>query len=270
MHPIQNISKLYSPVQPSVLAENGSGVSYLEYFPHPVIRPFVYRYWQLKTIQKLDYDFTYRVVADGCIDILFCLDEPGKSYVAGFAGKYDDVSLGNEFSYIGMRFFPAMFTQLFSLPAHELGSGYTDLALAIPGYANYIRRYITPVSSLPFIFDVLDNYLQDTIRNSKMKYDGRLYEAVCQIISSKGNIKMNALGNTGVSPRQLSRLFLHYIGDTPKAFSKVVRFQGILNLQPTALSLRTSKPYYDLGYTDQSHFIKEFKALYGDTPSFAL
>ncbi|MEL6924825.1 MAG: helix-turn-helix domain-containing protein, partial [Bacteroidota bacterium] len=76
--------------------------------------------------------------------------------------------------------------------------------------------------------------------------------------------------NTGISPRQLRRLFKFYIGDTPKTFCKVVRFQHILKAKHSRQSLRHNKLFYDLGYYDQAHFIKDFKHLYGLTPGDAL
>jgi transcriptional regulator GlxA family with amidase domain len=75
--------------------------------------------------------------------------------------------------------------------------------------------------------------------------------------------------DTGLSARQLRRLFDFYIGDTAKTFAKVVRFQNILNAKPSTQSLRQNKLFFDAGYYDQAHFIKEFKNFYGVTPSKA-
>ena len=73
----------------------------------------------------------------------------------------------------------------------------------------------------------------------------------------------------GISPRQLRRIFNFYIGTTAKTFSNVVRFQHILNTSPSKQSLKDSKPYFDVGFFDQAHFIKTFKTFYGVTPSEA-
>ncbi|MEM6844922.1 MAG: helix-turn-helix domain-containing protein [Bacteroidota bacterium] len=75
---------------------------------------------------------------------------------------------------------------------------------------------------------------------------------------------------TGLSPRQLRRYFEFYVGDTAKTFSQVVRFQRIFNGSSSIQDLKQHKIYFDLGYYDQAHFIKEFKNFYGATPSKAL
>jgi AraC-like DNA-binding protein len=68
------------------------------------------------------------------------------------------------------------------------------------------------------------------------------------------------------SDRNIRRLFLKYIGVSPKLYASVVRHQKTLR----ALNLN---PHQDLaglafeqGYYDQSHFIKEFKRFQGSTP----
>src|SRR5699024_7494267 len=99
--------------------------------------------------------------------------------------------------------------------------------------------------------------------------DNRLYGALEIILQNFGSIAIEKDLNTGISPRQLRRLFEFYIGDTAKTFSKVVRFQNILQTKLTHQSLRKNKLFFDSGYYDQSHFIKEFKNFYGVTPSKA-
>ncbi|HYH56944.1 MAG TPA: helix-turn-helix domain-containing protein, partial [Anseongella sp.] len=74
--------------------------------------------------------------------------------------------------------------------------------------------------------------------------------------------------DTGVSPRQLRRLFQYYIGDTAKAFSNVIRFQGILRAE-TAAKAENRRLFYQAGYYDQAHFIKEFRNFYGVPPGQA-
>ena len=76
--------------------------------------------------------------------------------------------------------------------------------------------------------------------------------------------------DTGISQRQLRRMFDFYIGDSPKTFAKVVRFQNILMSKPSVQSLKSNKLFYDIGFFDQAHFIKDFKYMYGLTPTIAL
>ena len=71
---------------------------------------------------------------------------------------------------------------------------------------------------------------------------------------------------TGYSERHIQRLFKEYIGITPKELQKIYRFHESLrelNKSPNALTPIA----YNCGYSDQSHFIKDFKSFTGITPS---
>ena len=78
-----DIRLIYKPVQPAV-KQSASGVTYLEFLPDIRLQKFIYCYWQLRTVQKLAEPFNYRIVADGCIDIFFELNNPQENYVMGF------------------------------------------------------------------------------------------------------------------------------------------------------------------------------------------
>lgn len=86
------------------------------------------------------------------------------------------------------------------------------------------------------------------------------------ILKSKGSIIIEKDLNDGISSRHLQRLFNFYIGDTAKSFCRIVRFQNLLKIDPSVKLIKSEKSYYDFGYYDQTHFIKEFKLFYGKTP----
>lgn len=68
-----------------------------------------------------------------------------------------------------------------------------------------------------------------------------------------------------LSERQLERRFLQRVGVTPKRFAKLCRFERALLLLPSAPSL--GRLARDVGYYDQSHFIREFRSYAGSAPS---
>ena len=264
----QNIRDLYRPVQPTV-KQTANNVTYSEFFPHVTLQPFIYCYWQLKTVQPLTAQFNYRVVADGCIDIFFELDNPKENYVMGFCKKFTEFPLGNTFNYIGIRFLPTMFPQLFNIDASEISNRYEHLHAVVPNFSHFIATQFHAKQQQDEIQSQLDAYLLQFVANVSFNNDNRLYGAISIILQKLGVIDVEKELDTGISSRQLRRLFEFYIGDTAKTFCKVVRFQHILNAKPSGQSLRQNKLFFDVGYYDQSHFIKEFKNFYGVTPSKA-
>jgi AraC-like DNA-binding protein len=266
MESIKRIRELYKPIQ-TTLTQWEEDVTYLEFPTRFELQPYIYCYWELKTTKALNEPFNHIVVADGCIDIFFELNNPQENFVMGFCKKYTEFKLDNSFHYIGIRFLPTMFPQIFDIDASELSNRFENLKSVTPETALFIANHFEPRQKLSEIKTLLDNYFLEIISNNKFDNDGRLYEAINIILQNFGVLNIETDLNTGISQRQLRRLFQYYIGDTPKTFSKVVRFQNILRAKPSFQSLRKNKLFFDDGYYDQSHFIKDFKNFYGVTPN---
>lgn len=265
---IGGIRNLYTPLQPTIKHANSS-VIYCEHLPNLELQPFIYCYWELKTTTELKQPFTYRVVTDGCIDVFFEVKRPEKNFVMGFCKQYTEFALDNTFHYVGIRFLPTIFPQIFKVDASLLSNKFQLLSTISQSTSEFISNQFSKDASLNNIPAVFDEYFLDIINEKNFDDDSRLYDAINIILKNFGVVNLKADIDTGVSPRQLRRLFNYYIGDTPKSFSKVVRFQNILKAKPSSQSLKQNKLFYDLGYYDQAHFIKDFKNFYGVTPSKA-
>lgn len=260
------IRQLYIPVQPTV--KSYGAVSYQEFLPHQQLQTSIYCYWQLKTNQKLDHPFTYRVVADGCIDIFFELNQPQENFVMGFCKKYTEFDLTEEFNYVGIRFLPSMFPQLFGVDASSISNKAVELKEVVPQVATFIQSHLSANLGINNVISLLNEFFLDLLPSANFQNDARLYNAIALIMKTCGVADITKI-DTGLSHRQLRRLFDFYIGDSMKTFSKVVRFQNILRAKPSTQSLRQNKLFFASGFFDQSHFIKDFKHFYGVTPSKA-
>lgn len=268
MRVLGQIRRFYFPVQPTVRGA-GQSVHYRQILPAVGVQNYIYCYWQLKTTEQLNTPFFYRVVADGCIDIFFELSNPTDSFVMGFCKKYTQFALAPTFNYVGIRFFPTMFPQLFRINAMDLSNRFEALAIIVPKVAQYIATNFHPQLTLPLIKEKFDDFFQNYLSTVTFNEDNRLYEAITIILKNYGVLNLKEDLNTGISDRQLRRLFKFYIGDSPKTFSKVVQFQNILLAKPSSQSLKFHKLFYNHGYYDQAHFIKDFKHFYGVTPTKA-
>ena len=268
MKEFETIKKYYKPIQPTVKADNGK-IIYQEVRPHKKIENFVYCFWQLKTPKPLQKAFIYRVVSDGCIDIFFNHNQPSENFVMGFYRKYTEFPVGKMFNYIGIRFLPSAFPLIFGIDAKILSNQSQELRNILPDLSNWITNKIKPLESFEDITNELNEKLIELTEKQKFKYDQRFFNSLNFIFQKNGLLDTEKDLNTGFSPRQLRRIFNFYIGTTAKSFSNVVRFQYILNAKPSKQSLKENKPYFDVGFYDQAHFIKNFKTFYGVTPSEA-
>lgn len=262
------IHNLYKPVQPAVKPGHDTrNIIYREVRPDTRLQRFIYCYWQLKTETPLDEPFTYRVVADGCIDIFFDNSNPEENFLMGFSTAYKSFGLGHSFSYTGIRFLPASFPQLFKIDASDLTNRFEYLGQVAPDISGFISDRFDESNGLKMIKSSFDGFFLNIINNSDFHPDIRIQNALEVILGKRGNLRIEKDLNIGLSHRQLRRLFNQYIGAPVKTFSKIARFQNCLMRTNPGRKLHTDNSYFDAGYYDQAHFIKEFKTLYGITPA---
>jgi len=187
----------------------------------------------------------------------------------GFCKKFTEFPLDNCFHYIGIRFLPTSFPILFKVDAKELSNRFERLELVSNETSRFIADSFSSADDFGNIKRKLDAYFIKVNANTNTVLDDRFKNALSVILKNFGVVNIQTDLDIGLSQRQLRRYFEFYIGDTAKTFSQVVRFQNILNAKPSTQSLRQNKMFFDLGYYDQAHFIKEFKNFYGVTPSKA-
>ncbi len=268
MKAFESIQTYYIPIQPTVAVDNAE-ITYQEIQSGKEIENFIYCFWQLKTIKPLQDPYSYRVVSDGCIDIFFNHHESNENFIMGFCRKYTEFSIGKSFDYIGIRFLPTAFPLLFGVDAKTLSNQSHELSLILPEFSNWISDKIKPEHSFENIVAALNEKLIEVIQKQTIQFDDRFFNSLNIIFEKNGFLDTEKDLDTGLSPRQLRRVFNFYIGTTAKSFSNVVRFQHILNANFSKQTLKQSKLYFDVGFFDQAHFIKNFKTFYGVTPSEA-
>lgn len=71
----------------------------------------------------------------------------------------------------------------------------------------------------------------------------------------------------GLSPKRFISLFEEAVGLTPKVFCRLLRFQEALQRTTRGQPAQWAELALDCGYFDQAHFIHDFQAFAGLTPS---
>jgi len=96
----------------------------------------------------------------------------------------------------------------------------------------------------------------------------RLEAAIGLVLRSRGRAEVAEVArHVGWSRRQLERQFRAGVGLSPKAFSRVVRFQNVLRLAGPARGASWADLAARCGYADQAHLTREFRELSDATPA---
>lgn len=267
---MKNNCDYYIPIQKeSLILDDG----YREYEPSMDLRPYIACFWEsVRKCNSIAVETKVkRVIPDGCTDIIFYTDDIDKPFKGEVCGAMDRaVILQSDNTYkrnFGIRFFPGYAYLFLGIPLIEIKNGFVDLELVWKNDTKEIEELISESKSTLEIIHVLENQLRKILYgNESLNFN--LLNILSRIYESKGNIRLKEIASKEIiSQRQIHRNFSNYIGLNPKSFIKVVRLQNIYNKVLRTPQQNIFNSALDYGYYDQSHFIKDFKKFYGDTPS---
>jgi len=221
----------------------------------------------------------HRVLPDGCVDIVIGFsgsDGAGSLEVTqamGVGTMTRPLVLSGAMPdfYVGVRFRPGFAWSALGLPASELTDdriGYSSLSKTSDKDLEMLSRLRSNEERFDAIVSLVRRRLFDagTVPRS-------VRAAVQRITLASGNLRVASLADDiGITRQQLARQFAHHVGIAPKTFARVVRAQAALARADAARAaypreIDWSAIACDLGYYDQPHFIDDFKALTGMTPS---
>ncbi|MEM9983080.1 MAG: helix-turn-helix transcriptional regulator, partial [Bacteroidota bacterium] len=115
--------------------------------------------------------------------------------------------------------------------------------------------------------DYLCRFFIDQLAHIRTKPDQDLAYALQTIVQQAGRVSLKALQQElRISERTFERKFKSYVGVSPKLFTRICRFQSSLKQLRAGKYQKLSDIAFDNGYSDQSHFIRDFKRFSGHLP----
>lgn len=204
-------------------------------------------------------------IPSGCFDVLFISDN--NNYTIEFVGtttELNHLKLYPGAKYFGVRLIPGMFLSYNGLSLKDLAN--SELTFnANNGDLKPFFINLSKSTSLVEKVELFYHYFQDNVNNSMVNELTQFL--ICEINSACGNIRMSQLAeDTHYSERHISRIFQDNMGISPKTFSRIIRFQYAIDKILTSKDSIFGDFFYELGYSDQAHFQREFKQYTGTTP----
>lgn len=240
---------------------------------------------------ELDAPTLHRGVPSPAVTLVFSLDEP---IVSGFSAEHalgpralsDDIVLG------GLHTSPAYIVQpkaqtgvqlairplalraLFGLPARELREQTVRGIDVLGREAERLREQMSEVTTWHERFTALNGYLRARLAEAPASQEPRadVVEAWKWIAWHRGSGATTALAkHVHLSERQLTSVFNAELGLSPKAVSRLMRFEHAR--QRIAGAVRSDGPFdvaataHASGYYDHSHLVRDFQQYVGLSPS---
>ncbi len=163
------------------------------------------------------------------------------------------------------------FFKLFGIPMNELhGYIFDNSDFKFKGFRDTIDRIEEAIDTNQRS-EILNHYFQKQLMNSEKKVDRfRHMDLVVknlQASSAIPNVRQLAK-NTFTTERTLENWFNTSVGNSPKEFISIIRFQRMIEhlYQCNNEAIDWQDIVFRYGYYDQSHFINEFKTATSVTP----
>ena len=260
-------------------------IRYQEYSPGAALQPYVDSYWSMHFDGPAGIEAPeQRCLPLGMLELIFHLDDKyyeatidGRNHIlppSFIAGMYPiPVSWKTESGarLFGIRIKPECLMELFRVPVSALFGEFTDMESFFGKDINRLSDSMQAAADVGSRIRLAESFLLEHLRHRQSERNYVL-EATRLIRQSKGNISLDDLSDRiFISPRQLQRSFKDNMGTSPKTYMRIIRFRNAYHhVQHEKEDLNWARVSYHFGYSDQAHFIRDFKQFTGKAPSFVV
>lgn len=238
---------------------------YQEYAPHPALADYVQCYW---SVAASSTPIINHVLPDGCVDVMFAItDSNCVGEVVGTMSSSIHVEVDTSTTSIGVRFKPGGALPFLRLPMHELTDGFLRLNDLWGVIGDHLTARIYEAPTIPAKITQLENALLQQVWCAP-SMDTLTLNALHSIRRMNGRITVRELtSQVALSERQLERRFSQHTGLSPKMFARMIRFRTAAMMLQQQPQLPLQDLVFASGFYDQAHFIHDFKAFAGLTPT---
>lgn len=234
------------------------------YEPPPSLAGFVEHFWTTHWDLRGEPPYDQEVLPHPSVHLVL---EPGRSEVVGvMTGKFTRrlEGLGRVFA---AKFLPGGFAAFFDQPVASLTDTRVPVATLLSvDVAALEAEVFAPTADDSMRVDALARALRSCGPRADPQA-ARVAEIVETIVQTPEIVRVDDVATrTGLSVRTLQRLFSRYVGVSPKWVIRRKRLheaaERLADADPGALAELAA----ELGYADQAHFVRDFRALVGTTP----
>jgi AraC-like DNA-binding protein len=231
--------------------------------PPPDLAGFVERHWVVRWDLRGREPYLSEILPHPSVHLVI---EPGGSAVHGVAtGRWSRLLEGRGEG-VGTKFWPGGFAPFSRVPVVELTNTSAPLEHVLGPGAGKLERDVLACGDDGDRIAVVQAFLRGRLPapDPRVATVARIVRAMLEV--PPGTRLEEISRRFGMSPRTMQRLFRSYVGVNPKWVLQRYRLhEAAERIAAGERDLARLAP--DLGYFDQAHFIKDFKALVGRSPA---
>jgi AraC-like DNA-binding protein len=190
-----------------------------------------------------------------------------RSILSGLSHSYSDVSTCGEAGVIFVVFYPGAASHFFPFPLNSVENQSIDLRSVFNQELAIVEEKLFEAKTNKQKINVIEAFLLAHFNPPGQNDLQLIGKGLAIIRQRKGQISAGQLNDClFTTPKTLERKFAMHVGQTPKQYIKLIRFQETLHDFSHQKQLNLTEYAYRNGYFDQAHFIHDFKAYSGFTP----
>lgn len=242
--------------------------------PAVMLRPYVKHYWLLKT--GGDSAGLARTVPTGMMSLLFHRGNRllsvhenefhPRAFLSGQEKTFADLKYDGQINMISVVFHPAGVRAFFNIPIDKIAGLRLTADDMEDKDLSELENALTSTEEDKLSLLLIEQFLLRRLTRLP-EHNLKRVDTAIRLINA-GQTEIGRLADAAcLSTKQFNRIFSEYIGAHPKEFSRIIRFQRALHLLENNQQISLTALAHECNYFDQSHMIKDFKALSGYTPS---
>jgi len=247
------------------------------YQPVPDLAPYIKSYILIEDDSQALKDTRMSIFPSGHLEMIFSYGDnvlfsngfnlrPGHAYLSGQILGPTYYRCSGSLKVISIIFKPWGIYHFLNIPQNELINSPIDLELLLKNNNNITQR-ISDEDRHEGRVTILNDHFSSLLSNMDTDPEPITVSAG-MILNSGGNISISRIcEHIGLNIRTMQRNFKNVIGLTPKAFSRIIRFNNAFNDIESGKFRDIHQIIHRHGYYDQSHFINEFKQYTDLAPS---
>lgn len=193
--------------------------------------------------------------------------EAGKSAVYGVVRRKFERTLEGSGQVVGAKFRPGAFYPLAQTPVARLADRVLPLAevfaVDVPALEAAVLNHENNDAKVTALSAWLEARLPEPDASAALAAEMVRFIETTRAVTRVEDVAEQFT----TSPRSLERLFRTYVGVTPKWTIRLYRLHEALDRLDGSTPVDWRRLALELGYFDQSHFIRDFKGYLGLTPS---
>ena len=191
--------------------------------------------------------------------------EADSAGIFGIRTERDRRTIDGSGRVVGVKFRPGAFQPFYGGSVHQLTNRALPLSAVFGAAGDALADAVRAERDEPFA--VMEEFLRARRPAHDPQLDG-LAAIVRTMLEDPAVVRMGELAaRHGMSPRSLQRLFRRYVGVSPKWVLRRYRLHEAAERIAEGRDGDWAATALELGYFDQAHFIRDFKALVGASPA---